>query len=85
MAADWGRRLASFSWQRIICSDLGRTRETAALINQTLQLPVHPDKRLREQDWGEWSTMSLAEVKKTQNETPSEHGPLRLVFPAAGR
>lgn len=68
MAADWGHRLASSSWQRIICSDLGRARETAALINQTLKLSIHLDKRLREQDWGEWSTISLAEVKKTQKE-----------------
>ena len=65
MATDWGRRLASFSWQRIVCSDLGRTRETTELINQTLKLPIHTDKQLREQDWGEWSGISLAEVKKT--------------------
>ncbi len=68
MAADWGRRLASFPWQRIVCSDLGRTRETTELINQTLKLPVCPDKRLREQDWGEWSGISLAEVKQTHKE-----------------
>ena len=64
MAADWGRSLASYSWQRIVCSDLGRTRETTELINQTLKLPAHPDKRLREQDWGEWSGMTLADVKQ---------------------
>ena len=64
MAANWGRRLASFSWQRIICSDLGRTRATSELINRTLNLPIHPDKRLREQDWGEWSGMTLADVKE---------------------
>jgi probable phosphoglycerate mutase len=64
MAAEWGRSLASFSWQRIICSDLGRTRATAELINHTLKLPVHPDRRFREQDWGEWSGRTLAEVKK---------------------
>ena len=65
MATDWGYNLASYAWQRIICSDLGRTRETTELINQTLKLPVHVDKRLREQDWGEWSGFSLAEVKET--------------------
>jgi probable phosphoglycerate mutase len=65
MAAHWGHCLASFSWQRIVCSDLGRTRETTELINQTLKLPIHPDKRFREQDWGEWSGITLAEVKKT--------------------
>jgi broad specificity phosphatase PhoE len=68
MATNWGYKLASYTWQRIICSDLGRTRETTELINQTLKLPVHMDKRLREQDWGEWSGLSLAEVKETQQE-----------------
>ncbi len=68
MATGWGYNLASYAWQRIICSDLGRTRETTELINQTLKLPVHMDKRLREQDWGEWSGLSLAEVKETQQE-----------------
>jgi probable phosphoglycerate mutase len=64
MATEWGRRLASFSWQRIIYSDLGRTRQTMELINHTLNLPVHPEKRFREQNWGEWSGISLAEVKQ---------------------
>lgn len=63
MAEDWGRGLTSFPWQRVICSDLGRTRATAELINESLHVPIHPEKRLREQDWGEWVGMTLAEVK----------------------
>jgi len=63
MAISWGQTLAPFSWQRIICSDLGRTRETAELVNQELNVPIHHDKRLREQDWGSWTGMTLAHVK----------------------
>ena len=64
MATDWGQSLASLPWHRIICSDLGRTIATSELINHSLKLPVHPDKRLQEQDWGEWSGRTLADVKK---------------------
>jgi len=67
MAKSWGRRMASLSWQRILCSDLGRTRETTALINQTLNLPVHQDNRLREQDWGKWTGMTLPDLKNSRN------------------
>ena len=68
IATNWGYKLASYAWQRIICSDLGRTRETTELINQTLKLPVHMDERLREQNWGEWSGRTLAEVNETHQE-----------------
>jgi broad specificity phosphatase PhoE len=64
-AAAWGRQLSRFQWQRIVCSDLGRARETVDLINKTLCLPVVIEPRLREQDWGMWSGMTLAEVKAT--------------------
>ncbi len=69
MAESWGRELHDLAWQRIVCSDLGRARETTKLLNQTLKLPVHPDKRLREQDWGKWNGMTLAELKRGQAET----------------
>ena len=63
MATKWGPKLITFPWKRILCSDLGRTRETSELINQTLGLSIHTDKRLREQDWGEWSGITLDDVK----------------------
>ena len=72
MATDWGSKLASLSWQRIICSDLARTRATAELINQTLKLPVHTDGRIREQDWGEWSGSTLNDLKKHHEEKLQE-------------
>ncbi|WP_457574118.1 histidine phosphatase family protein [Desulfolithobacter sp.] len=62
MARMWGRQLAGCPWDRILASDLGRARETAELVNATLGLKVDFDKRLREQDWGRWSGITLPEL-----------------------
>ena len=67
-AAAWGKQLTRFSWQRILCSDLGRVGETTDLINKTLCLPVIVDPKLREQDWGRWSGKTLAEVKANDHQ-----------------
>ena len=63
-ARQWGRRLAGMGLDRIISSDLGRARHSAALINEALGLPVSSDPRLREQDWGELVGRRLADVRK---------------------
>jgi broad specificity phosphatase PhoE len=60
---DWGRQLSRISWDRILCSDLGRAVETAAIINYYLQIPFETDFRLREQDWGEWSAKRIAKIE----------------------
>ena len=64
MAQSWGRELKGFPWQRIVSSDLERAKETTVLINKELDLPVIYDSRLREQDWGRWSGMTLAGVNE---------------------
>lgn len=64
LAKQWGRELAGLGWDRILCSDLERSKKTAELINLTLQLPVATDSRLREQGWGEWSGTILTALKK---------------------
>jgi broad specificity phosphatase PhoE len=63
LALRWGRLLAGKSWNRIISSDLGRARKTTELINQTLNLPVTLDSRLREKDWGKWTGKTVAQLK----------------------
>lgn len=63
MARAWGLQLDKFKWDILLCSDLGRVQQTAELINQTLALPLELDIRLREQNWGEWTGMTLKEVK----------------------
>lgn len=58
-ASGWGRRLAEGNGRirtlnRILSSDLQRAQKTTGLVNQYMELPVHTDRRLREQDWGDW-------------------------------
>jgi probable phosphoglycerate mutase len=62
MAEAWGKELQVLPWDAILASDLGRVRETVALINKTLQLPVVSKPLLREQDWGRWSGLSFPEL-----------------------
>jgi len=62
MAAAWGQELQALHWDRILASDLGRVQETVALINRQLQLPVHTELLLREQDWGNWSGLTFPQL-----------------------
>jgi probable phosphoglycerate mutase len=47
--------LAGLAPSRILCSDLGRARATAGILNRSLRLPVTLEKRLREQHFGDWT------------------------------
>ena len=67
-ADQWGRQLAELRLQRILSSDTGRAVTTARRINQTLQLPLDHDIRLREQDWGQWTGRTMAAIRKTQED-----------------
>ena len=60
----WGRQLAELSFTRILVSSLGRAKETARLVNLTLNLPMTEDPRLVEQDWGEWTGRTLKSIKQ---------------------
>jgi probable phosphoglycerate mutase len=62
-AGRWGRQLQGFSWDRMLCSDLGRAKDTAALINARLKLSVQADAGLREQHWGEWTGRSINQLQ----------------------
>lgn len=64
LAEEWGKQLDGYSWDRILCSDLARTRKTAELVNRILDLPIDFEPRLREQDWGKWSGTTVAALKK---------------------
>lgn len=66
MATAWGKQLQDTGWQRILSSNLGRTVETAELVNRALHLPLHQDTRLREQDWGTWTGKTLADLKQNE-------------------
>ena len=62
MAEAWGRELRELHWDRILASDLGRVQETVDLVNRELDLPLHFDPLLQEQDWGEWTGLSFPEL-----------------------
>ena len=62
--AAWAAYLAGQGWQHILCSNLGRVQETVTLLNAVLNLPVTVDARLREQDWGDWEGMKVADVHR---------------------
>ena len=63
-ATEWGVLLKTFSWNRILVSDIGRAFETAVLVNGYLQVPIVKDSRLQEQDWGGWTGKTLNMIKK---------------------
>lgn len=72
MACNWGKQLAHLKWDRILMSDLNRVRQTADLINTPLQLSIHCDKRLREQNWGDWSGRRLPSLLRNQQQQVRE-------------
>ena len=62
-AACWGQLLTPFGWDRILASDTGRAQATAEHINTTLKISLTTDRRLREQDWGQWAGKTIADLK----------------------
>ncbi len=61
--AVWARYLEHGRWDRIVASDLGRVKETVAILNTVLNLPLTFDARLRELDWGQWEGKKVQEIK----------------------
>ena len=62
-ALAWGPVLAGFGWDQILVSTLARAVETGDILTQFLQVPVIKDARLKEQNWGLWCGMSMAQIK----------------------
>jgi broad specificity phosphatase PhoE len=48
----------------LIASPLGRTRDTAALVNAHLDAPLRFDESLMERDCGAWSGLTLEEIER---------------------
>lgn len=61
-AAISGRLLAGLSIEAMFVSPLDRTRQTAAIINEYLALPITLDDRLKEWDCGDWSGFLYSEI-----------------------
>ncbi|MCG6893261.1 MAG: histidine phosphatase family protein [Desulfobacteraceae bacterium] len=58
------RRLRDVDFDTLISSDLGRARQSAALIVEATGHAVHTDARLRERNFGILEGMTLAEVEQ---------------------
>jgi probable phosphoglycerate mutase len=71
-AEKWGGLLNTVSWDRIIASDTGRAFETATRINSILQIALTSDKRLREQNWGQWTGKTVREIKRDEPQVLAE-------------
>ena len=66
---DWGKFIGQFTIDHIIASDLGRVKETVAIVQQYCNpVSVEWTESLREQSWGEWEGRSFSELKKEQPE-----------------
>jgi broad specificity phosphatase PhoE len=68
-ARRWADRLRAVRFERILCSDSGRALQTAKIINREFDLPITPDPRLREQDWGRLAGKTLTDLKTNEPET----------------
>jgi probable phosphoglycerate mutase len=66
----WGSYLQKITIDQIIASDLGRVRETVAILQQYRPpTAVYWDPALREQNWGDWQGKTFKELKETEGET----------------
>ena len=67
-ARRWGELLKPLDWETIVTSDQGRSRHTAELVNQALNLPLVQEPRLREQNWGDWEGLALETILREKSE-----------------
>ena len=58
-----GRRIEKVEFDTLISSDLGRARETAAIITEFTGHSVKTDSRLRERNYGILEGLSVSEIK----------------------
>ncbi|HID02728.1 MAG TPA: histidine phosphatase family protein [Desulfobacterales bacterium] len=66
---EWGKFIGKYTIDHIVASDLGRVRETVAIIQQYCNpVPVKWNKELREQAWGQWEGKTFHELKNQQPE-----------------
>jgi len=64
MARAWAESLAANEFDCILTSGYKRAVQTAEIINEGRNLPMHEDPRLAEQDWGEWTGLTKDELKE---------------------
>ncbi len=67
-AEAWAGILSHYRWDRCLCSDLGRAQSTAAIINSMIKVPLVYEAGLREQNWGRWSGLTLAQLAQEKSD-----------------
>ncbi len=65
-AADNGELLARLGVERLLVSPLGRTRQTAAIINVHVKANIELYDALVERDCGAWAGLTMSEIKTHQ-------------------
>jgi probable phosphoglycerate mutase len=70
----WQKRLASVTLERIYCSDLLRSLETAKIIAAAGQRDIEPLAQLREIHLGQWEGLSMREVRTRNPEKWRQRG-----------
>lgn len=63
-----GQRFQNIPVDAVYASDLQRAMDTAQVICNIHNLPLHTDPALREMNLGEWSGQTTAELSRTQGE-----------------
>ena len=63
-----GSRMAKMEFDVLICSDLGRTRETASIIAKHTGHSVKTDSRLRERNYGVLEGLTVPEINTRYSE-----------------
>ncbi|WP_147819357.1 histidine phosphatase family protein [Salidesulfovibrio onnuriiensis] len=63
MARNWGASPELRDIDLILTSDMLRARQTSELVNERLDVPVLEDARLREQHWGDWTGLYVADLR----------------------
>lgn len=56
-------QLSTVHFDVLISSDLKRCADTAAILNEPHQLPIHYDRNLRERDWGPFTGMDILKAR----------------------
>lgn len=73
MAHQWGKSLADNHFDCILSSGLCRAVQTAEIINEYLGgIPHHIAVGLQEQDWGQWTGKTAAELGEIRNQVKKQ-------------
>jgi probable phosphomutase (TIGR03848 family) len=77
-------RLAPVPLAAVVTSPLQRCQETTALLLEGREVPVHPDDRLGEVRYGEWSGRELKKLAKEPLWKVVQSHPSAMTFPGEG-